>query len=136
MPALAFGDNTASGKDVTSITIPYSGDKVTYEPAGDGFKRTQGGKAGDVMPINVIVIKTDVKDVPGYVEDELGSLSLDIRLTGEGQAVVLSGGKRYDGKWTRNGNDQFRFVDGSGAEIKLRPGLTWFHVVPASFDVG
>jgi hypothetical protein len=136
VPALAFGEMFVSAKDVTTFTVPYAGDPVTYEAAGNGFRRTQGGKANDVDPANVIVIKTDVKDVPGYVEDDLGSLSLDIRLTGEGQAVVLSGGKRYDGKWTRSGNDQFRFVYGSGTEIKLRPGLTWFHVVPMSFDIG
>jgi hypothetical protein len=137
VPALAFGENTAAGKDVSTFTVPYAGDaKVIYEPAGDTFKRTQSGQASDVNPVNVVVIKTDVKDVPGYVEDELGSLSLDIRLTGDGQAVVLSGGKRYDCTWRRGRDDQFRFVDNTATEIKLRPGLTWFHVVPMSFDIG
>ena len=137
VPALAFGETKATGKDAGTFAIPYAGEmRVTYEPSGDGFKRAQGGRAGEVTPVNVVVIKTDVKDVPGYVEDEFGSLSLEIRTTGDGQAVVLTGGKRYDGKWSRSGNDQFRFVDGSGAEITLRPGLTWIHLVPTSFDVG
>jgi hypothetical protein len=137
VPALAFGETKAAGKDPGTFAVPYAGEmRVTYEPSGDGFKRTQGGRPSDAMPVNVIVMKTDVKDVPGYVEDELGSLSLEIRTTGDGQAVVLTGGKRYDGKWTRSGNDMFRFVDASGAEITLRPGLTWIHVVPMSFDIG
>jgi DUF3048 family protein len=137
VPALTFGGNTAAGKEAGTLTVPYAGDtRVTYEVAGDGFKRTQGGHATDVTPVNVVVIKTDITEVPGYVEDELGSLSLDIRSTGDGPVVVLSGGKRYDGTWSRSGTDQFRFRDGSGAEIRLRPGLTWIHVVPMSFDLG
>jgi hypothetical protein len=137
VPALAFGEPKATGKDAGTLTLPYSGEtKVTYEAAGDGFKRTQGGRVTDATPVNVIVMKTDVKEVPGYVEDELGSLSLEIRTTGDGQVVVLMGGKRYDGKWSRSGNDQFRFVDSAGMEVKLRPGLTWIHMVPMSFDIG
>ena len=137
VPAFAFGDPPSGGKDPGTFTVPYTGDtRVTYEAASGGFKRTQGGRASDAAPVNVVVMKTDVKDVPGYVEDELGSLSLEIRTTGDGQVVVLRDGKRYDGKWSRSGNDQFRFVDASGAEIKLRPGLTWIHVVPISFDLG
>ncbi len=136
VPALPFGENGATGKDVGTFTVPYAGEtRVTYEVAADGFKRTQGGRQTEVDPTNVVVIRTEVKEVPGYVEDELGSLSLDIRTTGEGPLVVLSGGKRYDGKWSRTGTDGFRFADGSGAEIRLRPGLTWIHVIPLSFDV-
>ncbi len=136
VPALPFGDNKASGKDVGTFTVPYAGEtRVTYDATADGFKRTQAGPT-DVTPTNVVVIKTDITDVPGYIEDELGSLSLDIRTTGEGSLVVLSGGKRYDGKWSRSGTDGFRFTDGSGGEIRLRPGLTWIHVIPMSFDVG
>jgi hypothetical protein len=137
VPPLAFGETKAAGKDLGTFAVPYAGEmRVTYEPSGDGFKRTQGGRPSDATPVNVIVMKTDVKDVPGYVEDELGSLSLEIRTTGDGPAVVLTNGKRYDGTWSRSGTDQFRFTDGSGAEIKLRPGPTWIHVVPMSFEVG
>jgi hypothetical protein len=137
VPQLAFGDTKATGKDAGTFAVPYAGDtRVTYEVAGDGFRRTQGGKASEVQPANVVVIKTDIKDVPGYVEDELGSLSLDIRSTGDGPVVVLTGGKRYEGTWKRSGSDQFTFADASGTEIRLRPGLTWIHVVPMSFDLG
>jgi hypothetical protein len=136
VPPLPFGESRATGKDAASLTVPYAGDaKVTYEVAGDAFKRTQGGRQTEVSPANVVIIKTDITEVPG-VEDVLGSPSVDARLTGEGPAVVLSGGKRFDGKWSRSGTDQFRFTDAGGAEIRLRPGLTWFHVVPTSFDVG
>lgn len=136
VPALAFGDSPATGKDAGTLVVPYAGDtRVSYEAAANGFKRTQGAAQTEVMPANVVVIKTDITEVAGYIEDELGSRSLDIRSTGEGVVVVLTGGKRYDGKWSRSGNDQFRFMDGSGAEIRLRPGLTWIHVVPTSFDV-
>jgi hypothetical protein len=137
VPALPFGQSGSGGKDAGMLVVPYAGDtRVSYEVAGDAFKRTQGGKPTDVDPTNVVVIKTDIKEVPGFIEDELGSLSLDIRTTGDGPVVVLSGGKRYDGKWSRSGSDGFRFTDGSGGEIRLRPGLTWIHIVPTSFDLG
>jgi hypothetical protein len=134
---LPFGETKGSGKDAGTLVIPYAGDtRVTYEVTGDGFARMQGGKKTDPSPTNVVVIKTDIKEVPGYVEDALGSLSLDPRTTGDGPVVVLTGGKRYDGTWSRSGSDQFRFTDPSGAEIRLRPGLTWIHVVPLSLDLG
>lgn len=124
------------GKEAGTLTVPYAGEtRVTYQAAADGFTRTQG-RPTDVKPVNVVVIKTDITEVAGYVEDELGSLSLDIRSTGEGPVVVLSGGKRYEGTWSRTGTDEFRFRDGSGADIRLKPGLTWIHVVPLSFDLG
>ena len=136
VPPLPFGESQAAAKEAGTVTVPYAGDtRVTYEVGSDGFKRTQGGRASDVRPANVIVIRTDIKEVAGYVEDELGSLSLEIRTTGEGPAVVLSAGKRYDGTWSRSGTDGFRFRDASGKEIRLRPGLTWIHVVPMTFTI-
>jgi hypothetical protein len=137
VPPLPYGEARAAGKDAGTLIVPYAGDtRVTYEVSGNGFKRTQGGRQTEIDPTNVVVIKTEITEVPGYVEDERGALSLDVRTTGEGPVVVLSGGKRYEGKWSRSGNDGFRFTDASGAEIRLRPGLTWIHIVPMSFDAG
>ncbi|HET8567904.1 MAG TPA: DUF3048 domain-containing protein [Candidatus Limnocylindria bacterium] len=142
VPPLAFGESKAQGKPATTLTIPYTGSgKVTYEPSGDGFKRAQAGQptvddGREVAPANVIVIKTEITEVPGYVEDEHGSLSLDIRSTGSGPVVVLTAGKRFDGTWERSGAANFSFKDASGTPILLRPGLSWVHIVPISFDLG
>lgn len=135
VPAFSFGDHKAAGKDASALTLAYPVPSmvVTYELNGDGFKRTQGGRITDATPINVIVIKTDIRE--GHVVDAYGSRAHEIRSTGDGPVVVLSAGKRYEGTWTRKDMDQFRFADASGAEIRLRPGLTWIHIVPITFDV-
>lgn len=143
VPPLAFG-NTSGGTAVTSFVVPYSAStRVEYTPQGSGFKRAQGGQATiddatkqEVVPTNVVVIKTEISEVPGLVEDEHGSLSLEIRSTGTGPVVVLSDGKRFDGTWERSGDGNYAFKDAGGGVIALRPGLTWIHVVPLSYELG
>jgi hypothetical protein len=88
----------------------------------------------EVMPDNVVVIKTEVKEIPGTA-DVTGAPSVDFRATGTGAAVILREGKRFDGKWTRGGaSDMYRFTDVAGAAIPLKPGLTWIHIVPEDYD--
>lgn len=143
VPPLAFG-SASGGVAVTSFVVPYSGaTRVTYTPQGAGFRRAQGDRPTiddatkqEVLATNVVVIKTEITEVPGLVEDEQGSLSLEIRSTGTGPAVVLTDGKRFDGTWERAGDGNYTFKGTAGAAIALRPGLTWIHVVPLSFDLG
>ncbi|HYY55375.1 MAG TPA: DUF3048 domain-containing protein [Candidatus Dormibacteraeota bacterium] len=146
VPALAFkSDVPAAGAEAAKFVVPYQGvGRVgyQYDPSASAYRRTQGDKrtvddatSQDVDIANVVVIRTDIREVPGLVEDEFGSLSLEIRSTGEGAASVFRDGKRIDGKWSRSGNDMFRFVDASGAVIPLRPGLTWVHVVPTDWQI-
>ena len=46
-------------------------------------------------------------------------------------AKVLRDGKVYEGKWIRSGRrEPFRIVDGAGKDIPLKPGNSWWQVVP------
>ena len=134
VPAFLFGESKASGAAATTLTLKYTAPEmeVTYELAGEAFKRTQGSRATDVQPANVVVIKTEIRE--GHLVDEFGSRAHEVRSTGDGPLIVLSAGKRYEGKWTRQSGEAFRFADTSGAEIRLRPGLTWIHIVPLTFE--
>ena len=145
VPALQFDAATgkAAGKEATSLTIPYTGaGKVTYTFEAGSYRRTQGGQttmdAGakkEVTPDNVVVIKTEVKEIPGTA-DVTGAPSVDFRATGTGAVVILRDGKRFDGTWTRGGpSDMYRFADSAGAAIPLKPGLTWIHIVPEDYDL-
>src|SRR5438132_2238650 len=147
VPVLQFDSSVgkAAGKEATSLAIPYTGaGKVTYtfDAAAGAYRRTQGGQAtmdGDakkeVMPDNVVVIKTEVKEIPGTA-DVTGPPSVDFRSTGTGAVVILREGKRFDGTWTRGGtSDMYRFTDSAGEVIPLKQGLTWIHIVPADFDL-
>ncbi len=147
VPALQFDTSAgkAAGKDATSLVIPYTGaGKVTYtfDTAAGSYHRTQGGQATmddnakkEVMPDNVVVIRTEVKEIPGTA-DVTGAPSVDFRATGTGAVVILREGKRFDGKWTRGGaSDLYVFTDSAGAAIQLKPGLTWIHIVPEDYDL-
>ena len=147
VPALQFDAlvGKAVGTEATSLAIPYTGaSKVTYtfDAAAGAYRRTQGGQAtmdGDtnkeVMPDNVVVIKTEVKEIPGTA-DVTGAPSVDFRSTGTGAVVILREGKRFDGTWTRGGtSDMYRFTDSAGEVIALKQGLTWIHIVPDDFDL-
>jgi hypothetical protein len=147
VPALQFDASAgkAIGKDATSLAIPYTGaGKVSYsfDPASKTYHRTQGGQTTmddsakkEVMPDNVVVIKTEVKEIPGTA-DVTGAPSVDFRATGTGAVVILREGVRFDGQWTRGGSsDMYRFTDSAGAAIPLKPGLTWIHIVPEDYDL-
>jgi hypothetical protein len=133
---LSFGDAPSSGKDAASVTVRYSdGATYTYDSARGGYHRTYGGGATtadgatEVMPENVVVISTDVTEIPGTA-DAAGAPSVDYRAKGSGPVVVLRDGKRYDGTWSRDGAALYSFTDASGSAIRLKPGLTWIHIVP------
>lgn len=144
VPGLQFGSEAKGGKSAISFAVPYAGShRVTYAFDAGTYKRTQGAQAttdeaskAELRLDNVVVIKTDFTEQPGIVEDELGSLSLEVRSTGTGPVVVLRDGQRFDGTWSREANGMYRFADASGGPIPLKPGLTWIHVVPTSFDLG
>lgn len=150
VPALEFAngakDTGAVSETASSrFSIPYQGamdESYAWDANADGWTRVQGGvtttDAATGKPIvtqNVVAIFTDITPQPGIVEDSLGSLSLDIRSTGTGRVSVFTGGHRFDGTWSRQGTDMYRFKDASGAPILLAPGQTWVHVVPADWSV-
>jgi hypothetical protein len=145
VPPLEFDAAAPTGGTAaTSLALPYGGaQRVEYRFENGGYTRIQDGKPTmddaakkEVRPDTVVVIKTEITEVKGIVEDERGAFSLDIRSTGTGPVVILRDGQRIDGTWSREGTDMYRFKDASGKPIKLKPGLTWVHVVPMDFDLG
>lgn len=145
VPVLEFDAAVpAGGTILASLALPYTGaqrveyrfDSGSYARVQDGKPTTDDGAKKDVRPDDVVVIKTDITEVRSIVEDELGSFSLDIRSTGTGPVVVLRDGQRYDGTWSREATEMYRFKDAAGKPLRLKPGLVWIHVVPLDFDVG
>jgi len=145
VPALQYDALThAASTAGQALAIPYVGAgrvAYAYDESAGAYRRTQDGKATmdadakrEVMPDNVVVIKTDVKEIPGTA-DVTGAPSVDYRATGSGTVVVLREGKRFDGKWSREGTGMYRFTDAAGAAITLKQGRTWIHIVPADMDL-
>lgn len=149
VPSLTFegvvrGRVATEAAAASSLVIPYGGAqrvRYEYDAAARAYHRTQGGQRTvdgatnvEVLPENVVIIKTDVSEIAGTA-DVMGAPSVDFRATGSGPLVVLRDGRRYEGSWSRQGNQLYRFSDSSGATIALRPGLTWIHIVPLAFDL-
>lgn len=137
---LRYGAATG-GTEAATLTIAYP-EEVRYEYDGTGaYHRTYAGgaktldaAAGEVLPANVVVIKTDYTELAGTA-DASGAASVDYRATGSGPVVILRDGKRFEGTWTRPSDGLYAFADASGAPILLKAGLTWLHIVPLTFDL-
>lgn len=99
------------------------------------FDGAESGRAAEATGPGTALTVPYAEPVRYTYEAAAGAPSVDFRATGSG-TVVLRDGKRYDGTWTRQGDDMYRFRDRSGATIALKPGLTWIHIVPEQFDLG
>lgn len=82
---------------------------------------------------NVVVLYAPHSEAD-YIEDEPNRLyGVRIDLSGEGNAVLLRDGQRYDVTWRRVGEEgMLRFFDASGQPIAFKPGQTWFNVAADS----
>ena len=131
----------ATSTPATTVVIPFRDPATfTYDEGSRGYRRSQSGARtvdpdGNVpiLARNLVVIYTDIWET-SVVEDIYGSLGLDYRTTGGGQASVFRDGRRVDGTWKRDGVlDMFSFAGPSGEPILLDPGQTWVHFLrPAS----
>ncbi len=136
----------AGGTAVTSVFIPYSKfySDVTWtydaqrgqylhsilgEPHKDRLNDQQIG-ANNVVIVYVNHVETLI------VEDELGSHSIQIQLWGEGRATVLRDGKAWDVTWKRpNRPDPLTLIGPDGQLFPLKPGNTWYNLVPLEMKV-
>lgn len=85
---------------------------------------------------NVVVIWAD-HYLADFIEDEPSQLySVGVTLTGEGEAVLLRDGQRYEVTWRRDDREaMIQFFGADGQIIPLKPGQTWFHVaLPPSWQ--
>jgi hypothetical protein len=86
-----------------------------------------------VHTTNVVILyakheKTDI------IEDSSNSVSVHVILTGEGEAQFFRDGVMVTGKWQRQTEQEFfDFVDSAGKPYSLKPGNTYFEIVPIGF---
>ena len=106
-----------------------------WDVSAKGWRRTQNGEihvdAGgrQVAPANVVVQFVTYHDT-GQV-DSTGTSVPEADVVGEGDAWVLTGGMLIPCRWSKaSDSDVTRYVDASGAPVKLAPGKTWVELVP------
>ena len=106
-----------------------------WDAPAQGWRRTQNGEPhvdGDgrqVVAPNVVVQHVTYKDT-GFV-DSTGAPVPEAEVVGEGEGVVLTGGRAIPVRWSKpSAAAVTRYVDAAGAEVNLAPGQTWVELVP------
>jgi hypothetical protein len=132
--------------DASSITIPYRALFTVgyrYDPASrtyarfdDGVRDVDGATGVAVAAKNIVVIQTEVHFTTDFGLDPAGNPKLDMTLVGTGNGSIFRDGKRQDVTWTRPDIfDVFTLRNASGEAVRLEPGQTWIHIVPADWTI-
>jgi hypothetical protein len=141
----------AGGKPASRLDVPYPEFKVAWAYDGPSglWQRWLGGKPhvektdGKQLTADNVVVLT-ANHVPTLIPEHGTELttgpcsnrSIEIQLWGEGPVKILRDGKVYEGKWVRpDRHAPFRFLDANGKDIPLKPGNSWWQVVPPDLKV-
>jgi len=150
--AWAFSEAApAGGAAASRVDVPYKDMKVawTYDPASGRWQRLINGKphidkvsgqqlsAADVVVLAANNVDTLILEQGTVMKaGPCSNRSVEIQLWGEGPLKILRDGKVYEGKWVRpERHGAFRFVDASGQDIPLKPGNSWWEIVPMDMKV-
>jgi hypothetical protein len=136
----------AGSIDATSITIPYrpgfavgyryDSASRSYARFQDGAREVDGETGEAVAAKNIVVIQTEVHFTTDFGLDPAGNPKLDMTLIGSGAGSVFRDGKRQDVTWTRPDIfDVFTLRNSNGEAVRLEPGQTWIHIVPADWAI-
>lgn len=129
-PSPGASPQTAAVSFVLGPVITYR-----YDAQSNGYLRFEngqpqlGGSGNQIRVSNVVIMWTRMghTDVAGAG----GNVTPDPDVVGQGDALVLTGGREYDGTWSRpDRSSGTTFVDSSGHVIALTPGSTWIHLLP------
>jgi hypothetical protein len=136
-------DPPPGGEPATEIEIIYTGTGILWQlqPNTGRYARWSDGarhedaSSGELLSFkNIAVIYAEHINTE-IIEDTGGSPSIQIRIWGEGPAVIFRDGQRYDGLWRReHPEEMLTFYDQEGNILPLAPGNTWFELVPLDFD--
>ncbi len=114
-----------------------------YDPDDERYYRWQGGVAhreeltgAQLSAANVIVVAANHVET-AIKEDTWGGghWSIQVQIWGEGPVSIFRDGRRYDGIWRRlDRHEPLSFwTQGGKTRIPLKPGNSWFQMVPLGF---
>jgi len=116
----------------------YNPDWTWDAASGTWLRSIQGNPQVDaadnsqIAAENVVILWQDyvpAADVPGKGQ------TYNVDMTGTGVCRVYRDGVKIDGTWSSDGQTPPRFTDAAGNPIPLKPGKTWFQIVPTGNDV-
>lgn len=115
---------------VESISIDYESPydvKWVYDSNSNVYKRTRGGEA----EIDANTGRQAESSVVALMRTRSAVLSIDyisVSTAGEGEAEFYQNGIKTGGTW-KNSNNDLRFYDTNGQEMKFVPGKMWIEIV-------
>ena len=119
--------------DVTDVHWRYDRVRQRYVRYYGSTRATSGGRP--VTAVNVIVQRVELV-ASRYVEDIGGAHEWIVHLVGSGSSTVFRDGRAVPGQGIRaDGAQPTAFVEEDGRPIPLRPGRTWWEVVPEDVHV-
>lgn len=145
-----FSDTPPGGQPANRVVVPYINRgyyevEWRYDPATGRYARFHGsartplvdGNNGQQVTASNVVIMDVQHDLTDLPEDSVNGYSVRTYIVGkEGPATIIRDGVAVEGRWRVT--DKFNgmeLVDAAGNPIPLKPGNTWFQVVPPSMDV-
>lgn len=147
----AFSDTPPGGGQAANrVVIPYINRgfyevEWRYDPATGRYARFSGsarnplldGNTGQQVTASNVVIMEVQHDQTDLVEDVVNSYSVRTYIAGrEGPATVIRDGVAIQGRWRAlDAFSGLELVDAAGNPIPLKPGQTWFQVVPPNYGV-
>ncbi len=126
--------DAGSGKYLRFVNgAPHSTRNYALDGKWGGACNFGAEQVEQIATANLVVL--NVKYEPtDFVEDTLESYSAFVEMTGSGAAQIFRDGVKMDARWERPTlADFFKFTDASGAEIALKPGITWFELAPLGY---
>ena len=129
---------TLDGKKTSGIALRMSAASSpswTWSAKSETWLRAEGSTpamsaAGkQLAATNVVVIVVESFNSPFKAQG--GAPVPDLRLKGKGKAVVASGGKSIEVKWSKkNIGSPLELTDKAGKPVELAPGNTWVELLP------
>lgn len=127
------------GVPVASAVVGFrSGFAVTWtwDVGRRAFTRSIFDRPDTVVDGAVLAPRNVVIMWARYSGGTASGLGAEAELTGSGRLLVLTGGRRIEGTWSRPDAERpARLLDASGAEILLTRGQTWVELPEDSYPV-
>ncbi|MBI5031864.1 MAG: DUF3048 domain-containing protein [Chloroflexi bacterium] len=123
---LRFATNSPHMDSLYSLTAKW----------GNGADCVTAGKETQVQirAANVVILYAP-HEKTNIIEDSNNAVSVHITLTGQGNAQFFRDGVSVSGKWARGTEQEFfKFTDSAGNPVSLKPGITWFEIVPVGYQ--
>lgn len=138
-----FDEAPPAGVTAGQVTIAFSDtETVAWTRVADSGRwvRLRNGSPQTLVggaPVEVanLVVQT-VRMVPTGIVDVAGNPTPGWEVVGSGRVVVVRDGVALEGTWSRdNASVPIRLTDATGADISLRPGETWWSLLPEGRSV-